>query len=140
MNDPLNISGFNVLTVLNSFGTSITNLNSSVIQNQNQTNSHETGLSTLYNFRSNNENTLVTLENDSTIIHGRTPASEIQFNIVGTAIDGFTKQIKVPNIMLPNMGDYGNTNGTNTLTQQLAIYYAAPALPIAIKFFWCCCN
>jgi hypothetical protein len=31
------------------------------------------------------------------------------------------------------IGDYGNTNGTNTLTQQLAIIYSAPALSLLIS-------
>ena len=30
------------------------------------------------------------------------------------------------------IGDYGNNNTSNTLTQQLAIHYAAPALPLII--------
>ena len=35
--------------ILNSFGTDTTNLNNSIIQNKNQINNRETGLSTLYN-------------------------------------------------------------------------------------------
>jgi hypothetical protein len=31
------------------------------------------------------------------------------------------------------IGDYGGTNGTNTLTQQLAIHYGSPALSILIE-------
>ncbi len=31
------------------------------------------------------------------------------------------------------IGDYGNTNTSNTLTQQLAIQYNAPALPLHIS-------
>ena len=60
INGSLHISGLNVLDTLNSFGT---------------------GLSTLSNFRSDNNNALVTRVNDTTIIHGITSPSEIQFNI-----------------------------------------------------------
>ena len=69
INGSLNISGLNVLNVLNSFGTNITNLNNSITQNQNQINIHETGLSTLYNFRSDNEDALVKLIDGSIVIH-----------------------------------------------------------------------
>ena len=31
------------------------------------------------------------------------------------------------------IGDYGGTNGTNTLTQQLAIHYGSPALSILVE-------
>ena len=31
------------------------------------------------------------------------------------------------------IGDYGNSNGSNTLTQQFAIAYNAPALPIIVE-------
>jgi hypothetical protein len=46
----------------------MTNLNNSTIQNQNQINIHETGLSTLYNFRSDNSNAIVRLSGPSILI------------------------------------------------------------------------
>jgi hypothetical protein len=71
----LNVSGLNILNVLNSFGTNITNLNSSTIQNQNQINIHETGWSTLYNFRSDNSNAIVSLSGPSILI--RSPSETL---------------------------------------------------------------
>ena len=66
----LYISGYNVLQTLNLYGTS---------------------LSTLSNFRSDNANALVTLVNDTTIVHGINAASEIQFNTVAAIIDCLSK-------------------------------------------------
>jgi hypothetical protein len=68
--------------------------------------------STLSNFRPDNENALVTLEYDPTIIHGKTPESEIQFNLVGSLIDFLANvakdgQISVYypiNVLLPTRG------------------------------------
>ncbi len=48
INGPLNVSGLNVLNVLNN---------------------HETGLSTLYNFRSDNSNAMVILTGPSVLVH-----------------------------------------------------------------------
>ncbi len=31
------------------------------------------------------------------------------------------------------IGDYGGTNGTNTLTRRLAIHYGSPALSILVE-------
>ena len=50
-------------------------------------NNHTSGLSTLYNFRDDNPNALITLENDSTVVHGILPGSEIQFKTVSCIID-----------------------------------------------------
>ncbi len=63
INGSLYISGLNVLETLNSFGT---------------------GLSTLNNFRSDNESALITQESTtfSTLIHGVYPGSEIKFDTV----------------------------------------------------------
>ncbi len=33
------------------------------------------------------------------------------------------------------IGDYGNTNTSNTLTQQLAILYSSPSLSIIVEIF-----
>ena len=71
----MNVSGLNIFNVLNSFGTNITNLNNSIIQNQNQINIHETGLTTLYNFRSDNSNAIVRLSGPSILI--RSPLETI---------------------------------------------------------------
>ena len=73
-------------------------------------NNHTTDLSTLYNFRSDNPNALITLEDDSTVIHGILPISEIKFKNPSLIIDCFSKvdkdgKINVyhpPNILLPN--------------------------------------
>ena len=43
-------------------------VNYSIIQNQNQINIHETGLSTLYNFRSDNSNSIVRLTGPSILV------------------------------------------------------------------------
>jgi hypothetical protein len=66
-------------------------LNNTTIQNQNTLITLGTGLSTLSNFRSDNTNALVTRVNDTTIIHGITSLSEIQFNRIGSIIDCLSK-------------------------------------------------
>ncbi len=73
-------------------------------------NNHTTNLSTLYNFRDDNPNALITLEDDSTIIHGILSSSEIKFKMVSSIIDCFTKidnpgelNVYHPyNVLLPN--------------------------------------
>jgi hypothetical protein len=50
-----------------------------------------TGLSTLYIFRSDNENALITLENDINLSRGETSESEIQCNTVSAIIDDLSK-------------------------------------------------
>ena len=67
----------NVLQILNNFCPDLSILfgdSSNTIQ---IVNNHTTGLSALYNFRDDNPNALITPENDSTIIHGIRPESEI---------------------------------------------------------------
>ncbi len=74
----------NVLDTLNSYSTSLSILNNTTLQNQNTLNTLGTGLSTLSNFRLDNPYALV---NNTTIIHGITSLSEIQFKIIESVID-----------------------------------------------------
>ena len=112
INGSLYISGLNVFELLNSHGTDLTNLYNTSVDIDNTLNIQGTTLSTLYNFRSDNANALVTLENDSTIIHGITPNSEIQFNTVSSIIDCLSKVDKDGklcvyhpiNVLLPTRG------------------------------------
>ncbi len=83
INGSLYISGLNVLSTLNSFGTNLSTLNTTISDVENTLVTHGTSLSNL--------NALITLENDITKIHGLTPQSEIQFNIEGTIIDCLSK-------------------------------------------------
>jgi hypothetical protein len=91
INESFYISGFNVLDTLNSYSTSLSILNNTTLQNQDTLITLGTGLLPLSNFRSDNLNALVTLVNDTTIIHGITSLSEIQFNIIGSVIDCLSK-------------------------------------------------
>ena len=91
INGALYVSGLNVLETLNHHTTDISTLfgsNVDVLETLNNystdfsilfgdstntlqiVNNHSTDLSTLYNFRDDNPNALITLEYDSTIIHG----------------------------------------------------------------------
>ncbi len=84
------------MDTLNSHSTSFSILNNTILnnttsQNQNTSIILGTGLSTLSSFRSDNANALVTRVNDTTIIHGITSLSEIQFNIIGSVIARLSK-------------------------------------------------
>jgi hypothetical protein len=91
INGTLYISGLNVLQTLNSYSTNLSILNNTASQNQNTLTTLGTDLSTLSNFLSDNPNVLVTLVNHTTIIHGITSLSEIQFYITGSVIDCSSK-------------------------------------------------
>jgi len=84
INGSLYISGLNVLSTLNSYSTSLTSLYSSTEEIENVLITLGTGLSTLNNFRSDNESALITQESTtfSTLIHGVYPGSEIKFDTV----------------------------------------------------------
>jgi hypothetical protein len=105
----LNVSGF---TTLNNKTTLLSSLNVSGFTNLNNTtningslyisgynvletlNSYSTSLSTLSNFRSDNESALITQESTtfSTLIHGVQPGSEIKFNTVLSTSNVLTQQ------------------------------------------------
>ena len=112
VNGSLYISGLNVLDTLNSYSTSLSILNDTTSQNQNTLITLGTEISTLCNFRSDNPNALVTRVNDTTIIHGITSLSEIQFNIIGLVIhflgnvdkDGKLYVYHPINVLLPTRG------------------------------------
>ena len=72
------------MDTLNSFGTSISSLNSSTSENENVIVSLGSSLSTLYNFRSDNESALMSKASTtfSTLINGVFPGSEILFYTV----------------------------------------------------------
>jgi hypothetical protein len=87
INGQLNVSGLNVLNILNSFGTDITNLNNSIIQNQNQINIHETGLSTLNNSIVQNQNQINIHETGlSTLLNFRSDNSDAIVRLTGPSI------------------------------------------------------
>ena len=69
------------MDILNSFGTSISSLNSYTSENENVVVSLGSSLSTLYNFRSDNESALMSKASTtfSTLINGVFPGSEILF-------------------------------------------------------------
>jgi hypothetical protein len=79
----LYISGLNVLSTLNSFGTNLSTLDTTKADVENTLVTHETSVSDL--------NALITLENDITKIQGLTPQSEIQFNRENSIIDCLSK-------------------------------------------------
>ncbi len=89
----LYISGLNVLDTLNSYSTSSSILNDTTSQNQNTIFTLGTGLSTLYNFRSDNESALTTQESTtfSTLIHGVYPGSEIKFGTILSKYNAFAQ-------------------------------------------------
>jgi hypothetical protein len=122
INGTLNVSGFTILSNNTTINGSLYLSGLNVLETLNI---HGTGLSTLYNFRSDNQDALVTKDSSdfSTLIHGVYPGAEIKFDTVLSNSQSGTEG----NIYLTKI----DTNG------KLNVYHKYNALiPLKLQEYW----
>ncbi len=122
INGTLNVSGFTILSNNTTINGSLYLSGLNVLETLNI---HGTGLSTLYNFRSDNQDALVTKDSAdfSTLIHGVYPGAEIKFDTVLSNSQSGTEG----NIYLTKI----DTNG------KLNVYHKYNALiPLKLQEYW----